>query len=298
MNIKRYEFLEKLETEIQKDDLTEFETLIDKYYAIFQDPIERTEKLKEDYPQFPLITEYLYESDLESEKWLDEHIESEKNDEDKNHRLLKEQKLLELADIDSEDFFLNYFERIKEDGLSDAFFEEITKTNDRMIKLFIIEMNKLMNVQHDDHEAQNKIRHLLIAIGKIRSKDSVTYLNNLLDDYMVEFEKNHHDHKNTKYINFDFFQILDSMVKQQDKSSIPHIYKARDFFPDEYTEYIVCQIAAGRIKKQKNEGYLPMEFMEIAFPSAQILQMLSGEEIKPDDTFDKLYGEYFEMKKL
>ncbi|MDM8517200.1 hypothetical protein QUF76_13445, partial [Desulfobacterales bacterium HSG16] len=69
-----------------------------------------------------------------------------------------------------------------------------------------------------------------------------------------------------QYINFEFFQILDCMVKQQNKRSVPHIYKSRNFFPKGFVDYTVCNIAAGRIEKGINKGYLPMEAVEIAFP--------------------------------
>jgi len=70
-----------------------------------------------------------------------------------------------------------------------------------------------------------------------------------------------------KYRNVDFFHLLDCMVRQQNKSAIPHIRKARDFFPENYTDYIICQTAIDRIKtKSPDEGYLPLEALDIAFP--------------------------------
>lgn len=92
----------------------------------------------------------------------------------------------------------------------------------------------------------------------------------------------------------DFFHLLDCMVHQQDKRAIPHIRKARDCFPENYTDYKVCQIAIGRIKKGRVEGYLPMEALEIAMPSGAIMNALSGGELGWKDTFDEEYGEYFE----
>jgi hypothetical protein len=96
-----------------------------------------------------------------------------------------------------------------------------------------------------------------------------------------------------KYRNIDLFHLLDCMVRQQDKSAIPHIKKARDHFPEEYTDYLICQIAIGRIKKGKVEGYLPMEALEIAMPSGAIMDALSGGEFGWKDTFEEDYGEYF-----
>jgi hypothetical protein len=85
------------------------------------------------------------------------------------------------------------------------------------------------------------------------------------------------------------------MVKQQNKKSVSHIINARNFFPEDYTEYIVCQIAAGRITKGKVEGYLPMEAMEICIPSGRVMQALSGNKYEYKDDFDELYGEYFKI---
>jgi len=50
----------------------------------------------------------------------------------------------------------------------------------------------------------------------------------------------------------------------------------------------------GRIKKGKVEGYLPMEALEIAYPSGAIMDALSGGELGWKDTFEEKYGEYFE----
>ncbi len=138
--------------------------------------------------------------------------------------------------------------------------------------------------------------HALSTIGEIRCNESIKFLNKLLDDYMSEmpeecFDPTKHD---WKYRNVDFFHLLDCMVKQQDKRAIPHIRKARDFFPKNYTDYIICQIAIGRIKKGEVEGYLPMEALEIALPSGAIMDALSGGKFGWKDTFDEDYGEYFE----
>lgn len=136
--------------------------------------------------------------------------------------------------------------------------------------------------------------YALRTLGEIRCEASVKFLCELLDDYMSEmpdeaFDPTEYD---WKYRNVDFFHLLDCMVRQQDKRAIPHIRKARDFFPEEYTEYLVCQIAIGRIKKGRVEGYLPMEALEIAFPSGAIMKALSGGAFGWEDTFEEDYGEY------
>jgi len=137
----------------------------------------------------------------------------------------------------------------------------------------------------------------LTTIGKIRCEESIKFMNKLLDDYMSEMPAESFDPTkyDWKYKNIDFFHLLDCMVKQQDERAIPHIIKARDFFPKNFTEYKICQIAIGRIKKRRpDEGYLPLEAMEIAMPSGAIMDILSGGEFGWQDTFDDEYGEYFE----
>ncbi|MDZ7722786.1 MAG: hypothetical protein U5R06_08215 [candidate division KSB1 bacterium] len=136
----------------------------------------------------------------------------------------------------------------------------------------------------------------LSVIGETRCEESSVFLKRLLDDYMSEMPNEDFDptKMDWKYRNVDFFHVLDCMVKQQDKSAIPHIKKARDFFPKEYTEYLICQIAIGRLKKGKVEGFLPMEAMEISMPSGRIMDALSDGELGWEDTFEKEYGEYLD----
>lgn len=138
--------------------------------------------------------------------------------------------------------------------------------------------------------------YALSTIGEIKCDMSINFLNKLLDDYISEMPKEVFDPTKCdwKYVNVDFFHLLDCMVRQQDKRAIPHIRKARDFFPKKYTEYKICMIAIGRIKKGKIEGYLPLETLEIAYPSGAIMNALSGGEFGWKDTFDEDYGEYFE----
>jgi hypothetical protein len=115
--------------------------------------------------------------------------------------------------------------------------------------------------------------HALSTVGEIRCEESIQFLNNLLDDYMSELPEGPFDptKRDWKYRNVDFFHLLDCMVRQQDKRAIPHIQRARDFFPEETTDYLICQIAIGRIRKGRVEGYLPMEALEIAYPTGAIL---------------------------
>lgn len=136
----------------------------------------------------------------------------------------------------------------------------------------------------------------LSVIGEIRYDKSIEFLNKLLDDYMSEIPDEIFDptERDWKYRNVNFFHLLDCLVRQQDKMAIPHIRKARDFFPKNYNEYKICQIAIGRIKKTRIEGYLPMEALEIAFPSGAIMNALSGGKFGWKDTFDEEYSEYFE----
>jgi len=108
----------------------------------------------------------------------------------------------------------------------------------------------------------------LSTIGEIKCDKSAEFLNKLLDDYMSQlpdepFDPGEYD---WKYKNVDFFHLLDCMVGQQDKRAIPHIEKARDFFPEIYTDHIVCQLAIDRIKNGETESCLPLEALDIAFP--------------------------------
>ncbi|GEM_PF-203016 len=140
--------------------------------------------------------------------------------------------------------------------------------------------------------------YALTTIGEIRSDESIGFLNALLDDYMSEipeepFDPAEHD---WKYRNVDFFHLLDCLVKQQDERAIPHIKKARDLFPKNYTEYTVCQLAIERIEKGEMEGYLPMDALEIAMPFETIMKMLSGGEIGGESGFNGESGEDFPLE--
>jgi HEAT repeat protein len=138
--------------------------------------------------------------------------------------------------------------------------------------------------------------HALKVLGDIHCDQSSHFLNNLLDDYISEMPDETFDPttREWKYRNVEFFHLLDCLVRQQNISAIPHIKKARDCFPKEYTDYIICQIAIGRLKKGTVEGYLPMEAMEIAMPSGMIMDVISGGQYDWKDRFDEEYGEYFD----
>jgi hypothetical protein len=299
---KRIQLLEKLEVAIKKDPLDEFENLLSKYYMEIKDSIEELKELREKYPQFPETTEYFYESAVNDEKAFEEYIADEEEEleqfpEEKEYSKeipIKEAELLKLAESGNKDFVSKYLNFMEISGLSDEAFEVLNQNKDKIIPQFIDQINKMKTVHQQERDIEYAIRDCLTAIGKIRCDESVNFLNNLLDNYMEELGKYNHDDESNKYINFDFFHILDCMVKQQDKRSIAHIIKARDFFPKEYTDFIVCQIAAGRIKKGRNEGYLPMEALEIAFPTGSIFNMLSDGETKYEDKFEESYGEYFD----
>ena len=138
--------------------------------------------------------------------------------------------------------------------------------------------------------------HAFKVLGDIHCDQSSHFLNNLLDDYISEMPDETFDPttREWKYRNVELFHLLDCLVRQQNISAIPHIKKARDCFPKAYTDYIICQIAIGRLKKGTVEGYLPMEAMEIAMPSGMIMDVLSGGQYDWKDRFDEEYGEYFD----
>jgi len=131
-------------------------------------------------------------------------------------------------------------------------------------------------------------------IGDIQCDESVAFLNGLLDDYISEmpdepFETSEYE---WKYACIEFFVLLDALVKQQDKRAIPHIRKARDCFPREYTDHIICRIAIDRIQKGITDRYLPMDALEIQMPSGGIMEALSGEKTGWKKAFKAKYGKY------
>ena len=138
--------------------------------------------------------------------------------------------------------------------------------------------------------------HALSVIGEIRCEKSIEFLNKLLEDYLEampleSFDMRKHD---WKFKNVNFFHLIDCMVKQQNEKAISSIRKAQGYLPESTADYKICQIAIGRIKKKRpDEGYLPLEALEIAMPSGEIMKAISGGELGWDDTFDEDYGEYF-----
>ncbi|MDA8143092.1 MAG: hypothetical protein M0T81_03830 [Thermoplasmatales archaeon] len=135
----------------------------------------------------------------------------------------------------------------------------------------------------------------ILCLGDIRSKESLSFLTSLLDDYIKEMPSESFDvakHK-WKYSSFDLFHILEALVRQQNKKAIPHIAKARDKFPIEFVDHKICQIAIGRIALAKPEGFLPLEVLDIAFPPNFLLGAFSGNDFGERDKFMAEYADYF-----
>ncbi|ETR70426.1 MAG: hypothetical protein OMM_03249 [Candidatus Magnetoglobus multicellularis str. Araruama] len=287
---KRYNYLKKLEVAIDKDDnCSELDSILNDYYMEFQDTPEEIKQLREQYPEFPKITNFFYESDID-----DEEFEYEFEDNDNEVTISEfESELLKIAENGNNDKFISkYFTLVSEIGdIPDQIYEILNKKN--ILSIVIDAINDRMTICKKNDIANYEITDLLSLIGNIRCNESTDFLNCLLDNYMKEL--NNYNTEQWKYINVDFFHLLDCMVKQQNKKSVSHIINARNLFPEEYTEYIVCQIAAGRITKGKVEGYLPMEAMEICIPSGRVMQALSGNKYEYKDDFDELYGEYFKI---
>ncbi|MFH1320063.1 MAG: hypothetical protein ABII90_05335 [Bacteroidota bacterium] len=171
------------------------------------------------------------------------------------------------------------------------------KTNaDKIILELIKKIKQALKSPKKDEEKEYLINDILLAISKIKCRRSVDFLAELLDDYMNEISEKELENNKRKYVNLDFFHLLDCLVKQQDKKAIPHIIKARDFFPENYTDYLICQIAAGRIKKGTDEGCLHLEALEITFPTGKLFEALSHGEMEYQDNFEENYDEYLTMK--
>ncbi len=169
---------------------------------------------------------------------------------------------------------------------------------EKCVPLVIKQVEKMILSNYEEFENnENSSDYCLSFIGNVKCEESCNFLNKLLDEYMSEMPKEEFDpsKQEWKFKYIDFFHLLDCMVKQQDDRSIPHIKKARDFFPEIYTDYKICQIAIGRIKKRrKDEGYLPLEALDIAYPSGSLMNFFSGGELGWEDDFDEKYGEYFD----
>ncbi|OQX79435.1 MAG: hypothetical protein B6D64_04925 [Bacteroidetes bacterium 4484_276] len=289
---KRIEFLEKIENVINDDDLTKLDNVMGDYYLEFQDSVEESKKLIKMYPQFPQSTEYLYHAAIESENYHDEFDDTEIEIYLLNQFIDKGLQLSGHSE-NGKKFLSKYYQLMANQDMSDGSFEKLSQNKENIIPIFINEINSLMKIRQDKGEVNEKINTLLIGIGKIKCSESANFLNNLLIGYMKELEKYDFEDERNKYINFDFFHIIDCIVKQQNKTSIPHILQARDFFPEEYTDHIICQIAVGRIMKGENNGFLPAEALDISLPAGQIFNMLSGDKTDYKDNFDEVYGKYF-----
>jgi hypothetical protein len=138
--------------------------------------------------------------------------------------------------------------------------------------------------------------YALGLIGEIQCEESINFLNNLLDDYTSKMpdEPFDIDTYEWEYQEIDIFHLLDCMVRQQNKKAIPYIKKLQDRFPKEYVDHIICQIAIGRIKKGRVEGYLPIEAMELNIPTNAIMNAFMGINSDYEDDFEKTYGEYLQ----
>ena len=202
-----------------------------------------------------------------------------------------------LGDINDERAIEPLMDAFKKFGLRGTAERALKKFGRICAPTAIKKIEDIIKKHTNKKEGMNPIiSSTLSVIGEIQCDESINFLNRLLDDYTDNmpkegFEITKHE---WKYQNFDFFHILDCMVRQQNKKAIPFIKKARDQFPENYTDYKICQIAIGRIKKGRVEGYLPMEALEIMMPSGAIMNALSGGELGWKDTFDEEYGEYFE----
>lgn len=113
-------------------------------------------------------------------------------------------------------------------------------------------------VAHPFEEGSNYMTtsHALTILGAIHCDESSHFLNNLLDDYISEMPDEAFDPTTHawKYRIVDFFHLLDCMVKQQNKSAIPHIRGAMDCFQEGYTDYKMCRIAIEKLEKGIVEG--------------------------------------------
>lgn len=202
-----------------------------------------------------------------------------------------------LGELGDESAITPLVSALEEEDLGDEVQKALIKFGTACIPEVIKKVEyRIANPVKEGRGADHITMNALSTIGEIRCDESNEFLTKLLDDYMSEMPDHTFDPSkyDWKYINVDFFHLLDSMVRQQDKRAIPHIRKARDFFPDNYADYKICQIAMGRIKKGKVEGYLPLEVLDIAMPMGALMDMFSGGKLGHKDTFDDEYGEYFE----
>jgi hypothetical protein len=111
---KRYNYLKNLEVAIDKDDnCSELDSILNDYYMEFQDTPEEIKQLREQYPEFPKITNFFYESDID-----DDEYEYEFEDSD-NEVIISEfeSELLKIAENGNKDKFISkYFTLVSEIG--------------------------------------------------------------------------------------------------------------------------------------------------------------------------------------
>ncbi|MHB1439393.1 MAG: hypothetical protein ACYCSO_00755 [Cuniculiplasma sp.] len=163
----------------------------------------------------------------------------------------------------------------------------------QLIKMF----NKKLKVDTTGKDVLSA-NNIFLSIGKVRCDESLEFMNSVLDEYINEMPKEEFDtsEMDWKFKNLDFFYVLEAFVRQQDERSIDRLKKVRDIFPPEYMDHLACQIAIGRIiKKKPDDGFLPLEVMDIMIPSWKISDVLFGNKssMSVDDWFEREYGEYF-----
>lgn len=202
-----------------------------------------------------------------------------------------------LGEIGDERAVESLINALAEMDLGDGARESLKKIGTSCIPSVIEQLEKEIKKRKKNRDGRDHfITNTLSTIGEIKCDESINFLNKLLDDYISKmpdeaFDINTYD---WEYQGLDFFHLLDCMVRQQDKRAIPYIKRARDCFPKNYVDYKICQIAIGRIKKGRVEGYLPLEAMDIAMPPGALMSAFTGEKWSWKDTFDEEYGEYFE----
>lgn len=190
-------------------------------------------------------------------------------------------------------------DKLEDGGLAETAHNALKKFGPECIPEVIKRVeHRISNPTEDKKGLSTITMYSISTIGEVKCEESATFLIELLDDYISEMPDEPFDQGKTdwKYRNVNFFELLDAMVKQGDKRAIPHIRKARDCFPENYTDYKICQIAMGRIKMGETDGYLPLEVIDIQLPAGDIMEALTDGEVKSKFNFDKEYGKYFEKE--